>query len=384
MGNDTIAEPTRVVSGRLGFAAADSVIDDDERPGLRRAPTIDDATPYTDAYPPTTVSIQDIRGAEEPPGFVESGFEAVRLPPQPELLGLLREVTDSERMTETQVATLRTLLTGLVIDLGDGGHLRIDHVADEGVFRRSSGPAGLAVFGGEGAARTVHVDQDVLGTPMRQIFDGGAAEVFAHEGPDSRNADSSQYLVNLWLPLRQVTQPLTLMDGRTFDRPVHQLRYRLPTDSFLDRDEDRSVNDIWSCLHDDGQQWWFDSEMGIGDAYVFNTLSAPHGAFALPGEDLLADRHRRIGAVLDAVEAEGDLAAAVASATSARPPLDCATTVPVQDALRRMDDILDGAEEALTSGDAAAREWTAAARQAQLDVVRQSIELRCVASHTAT
>ena len=52
-----------------------------------------------------------------------------------------------------------------------------------------------------------------------------------------------------------------LADGRSLDRRRHQLRYGLPTGSFLDRDEDQVINDIWHLLHDDAQQWYFRSDM---------------------------------------------------------------------------------------------------------------------------
>src|SRR5690606_15209679 len=93
-------------------------------------------------------------------------------------------------------------------------------------------------------------------------------------------------LVNLWIPLQQVTRPLALMDRRTLDARAHQLRYALPTDGFLEREEDTRENDIWAFLHDAGQQWYFHSHMGHDRAYVFDTLGEPHGAFILPGEDV--------------------------------------------------------------------------------------------------
>jgi hypothetical protein len=136
------------------------------------------------------------------------------------------------------------------------------------------------------AAREVHADQDVEGTPLRQILRGAAPWLFHHDSPDRRNLRSPIHLINLWIPLEQATRPLALMDRRTLDRKAHQLRYGLPTDDFLRRREDMRINDIWTFLHDPRQQWYFTSSMPANTAYVFETLGTPHGSFILPGEAL--------------------------------------------------------------------------------------------------
>lgn len=158
---------------------------------------------------------------------------------------------------------------------------------------RTAGPNGLSMAGsrssgvnGHGQATSVHADQDVFGTPVAQLMDGRAPELFIHDSPDGYNHDAALLLVNFWIPLQQITQPLVLADGRSIDRRRHQLRYGLATDSFLERDDDLVINDIWSFLHDDDQRWYFRSEMDHRDAHVFNTLSTAHGAGTLPGEDV--------------------------------------------------------------------------------------------------
>ena len=115
-------------------------------------------------------------------------------------------------------------------------------------------------------------------------------------------------LINLWIPLQQITRPLVLMDKRTLDRGQHQLRYGLPTDAFLDRDEDRRVNDIWTFLYHDQQRWYFTSEMDSKRAYVFDTLGTPHGSCIVPGEELAERRYRLLDAAREAVHIGGEAA----------------------------------------------------------------------------
>ncbi len=361
------------VTAPIGYASPATVVADEERPGLLRSPTIPRSTAYDDGGVVfADCTIRNLDAVDDPPGFAAAGFEAVRLPDDPDLLALLAEVREAGTVDDDRARRLRSDLTGTTLDLADGSRLRIDHVADEGVIVRQAGPDGVEV---EGAAHqgavNVHIDQDVQGTPLRQIFPGGATEVFGHDSPDSHNHTSSQYLVNLWLPLHQVTRPLTLMDGRTLDRPRHQLRYGLPVTSFLDRDQDQAVNDIWLCLHHPDQMWWFRPEAGIGDAYVFDTLSTAHAAFVLPGEDVAADRYRRLGTAAAAVR-DGD--PTTARAVAAEPGPADTTSGALHEAVAAMDHLL--AEAAVgTDLDGA---WADRAEVARAGVVRMSLELRAV------
>lgn len=369
------------VEAPIGYAWAGTVVADDERPGLLRSPSRADSSVYDDAGGVAfeTCTIRDLDATDEPPGFAAAGFEAVRLPDRPGLVDLLAEVRDAGRIATEQESRLRDLLTGAVIELADGSGLRVDHVAEEGVIVRQAGPDGLPVEGAEHhGAVNVHIDQDVQGTPLRQLFPGGATEVFGHHSPDSANHTSAQHLVNLWLALRQVTRPLALMDGRSLDRRRHQLRYRLPVDGFLDRDRDQTVNDIWQCLHDPAQAWWFRAEAELGDAYVFDTLSTAHVSFVLPGEDVAADRYRRLGAVLDAVRADAPDRARELAAVEPT-DLDPGATVPLRNALAAMHTVLAeaGAGADLDEG------WCSRAQVARDAVVRQSLELRAVVTRLA-
>ena len=375
------ATATTSVRTSIGYAPAETVVADDERVGLLRSPTLDRSTAYDDggvAF--ETCTIRNIDAADEAPGFVEAGFEAVRLPERPELLALLGEIREAGVAGGEQVERLRSLLTGTVIELADGSRLRIDHVADEGVIVRQAGPDRMEVEDAEHhGAVNVHIDQDVQGTPLRQLFDGGAADVFAHDSPDSSNKTSTQHLVNAWLPLQQITRPLTLMDGRSLDRRRHQLRYRLPVDGFLDREEEQSVNDIWLCLHDPAQEWWFRPEAALGDAYVFDTLSTAHASIVLPGEEIAADRYRRIGEVVEAVE-DGDLDQAHELASFTPAVLDTDASATLSAAVAAMDALLTEARAAIDADGDLDQAWRSKADAARNGVVRKSLELRAVAT----
>jgi hypothetical protein len=184
-------------------------------------------------------------------------------------------------------------------------------------------------------------------------------------------------LVNLWLPLQQLTRPLTLMHSASLDRRRHQCRYRLPTEGILNRSGERAVNDIWAFLHDEAQEWYFHSELGLGQAYVFDTLSTAHGSCALPGEEVAADRYQRL-ATAEAAIGDRDTAA-LRAAVAARSTGDV-PTASLQRAIATMDSLLGEAAsqaERLTTGNA--DDWLRRSRAARAAVVRSSIEFRALA-----
>jgi hypothetical protein len=232
---------------------------------------------------------------------------------------------------------------------------------------------------GHGAARTIHADQDVFGTPLAQMMNGAAPDLFRHQTPDARNDDSSLLLLNLWIPIQQITRPLVLMDRRTLDQKRHQLRYGLPVTRFLDRDEERGVNDIWTFLPDPAQRWFFRSAMGPDQGYVFDTLGEPHGACILPGEEALAQLHRQLGRACEAVVA-ADATALRAIAAEPPPALPDVTTEPVREAWRRMTELLHEARAQAADICSSGERWRARARAAMDALIRKSVEMRLVAT----
>jgi hypothetical protein len=305
-----------------------------------------------------------------------------------ELQSVLGDIRRAGRIDDEQAATIRASLDGAVLHACGVGSVRVQYLAEEGLIMRTAGPNGLSVVGprshgmnDHGGARSVHADQDVYGTPMAQLLDGRAPTTFVHDSPDGHHHGGTLFLTNLWIPLQQVVRPLVLADGRSIDRRRHQLRYGLATDSFLERDDDQVINDIWTFLHDDDQRWYFRSDMDHRSAYVFNTLSTPHGAGILPGEDLAEWCYLALEAA-EGAATDGDARGVVAAVSRPDRPAPPERTTPTLH--RAIDALLDvmheaAADPAVVSGKRSA-DWVERSRAARRAVVRMSIEMRMVVS----
>jgi hypothetical protein len=371
--------------GRLGFTRADDVSADAERPGLLRARTLPFGPNPDEAFDFRDCVLHDAVDPQTPePGLEAAGFETVDLSGNAPLQQALGRIRSEDRLSDASATAVRAALAGAALRLANGRTLRIEHVADDGMIHRRGGPNRLDVnpegmdgANGHGVAGAVHADQDVFGTPLRQMMKGAAPQLFRHQTPDARNDDASMFLLNLWIPLQQVTRPLTLMDRRSLDPRRHQLRYGLPVTRFLDRDEEQSVNDIWTFLPDEGQKWYFRSEMGPDQGYVFDTLGEPHGACILPGEDALEALYRRLDRTCEAIQ-DGDERALREAAGAPLPSLPEVTTEPIRAASRRMAELLREAGAALA--DASGDDWCRRARAAMDTVIRRSLEMRLVAA----
>lgn len=376
--------PAPTVTSVLGFARPDRVNPDRERPDVLRSATIEPAPLDATTLAMRECELRDLAaGTHAEPSLDQAGFAIADLPDRRGLHDTLRSVRDRQSMEPEDEAALRRSLGRALVRLRDGSRLLILHVATEGVLFRSEGPAGIDIHGGDddevrhGGAVNVHADQDVLGTPLRQLMRGRAPKILRHDAPDSTNRRSPLMLVNVWLPLRQVTRPLTLMHSGTLDRRRDQCRYGLPTEGILNRSGERAVNDIWAFMHDPDQQWYFHSDLGLGEAYVFDTLSTPHGSCVLPGEDVAADRYRRLTAAEAAVAAGDDAALGECAGGRVSPPVPTAS---LQQAIATMDRLLDEVPthfEGLTPN--AARDWVRRSETARAAVVRSSIEMRALA-----
>jgi len=374
----------------LGFTRAEDVSPDDERPGLLRARTLPLGADPAEAFDFRSCVLNDCadpRAAE--PGLEEAGFETVDLSGNPKLQEALASVRDDDRVSLAAAEALRESVTGARFRLANGKVLRVQHVADEGLIHRRAGPNGLNVnpggmdgANGHEAAQRVHADQDVFGTPLDQMMNGAAPGLFRHRTPDARNDDSSLFLLILWIPIQQVTRPLVLMDRRTLDAERHQLRYGLPVTRFLDRDEARSVNDIWTFLPDPAQSWYFRSKMGPDQGYVFDTLGEPHGSCILPGEEALEQLYLELGRACEAVAAV-DASALGAVAAAQAPALPDVTTEAIREAWQRMTALLHEARTRAAAICASGELWSSRARAAMDGVIRKSVEMRLVATLTA-
>jgi hypothetical protein len=374
---------------RLGFIPDSMAVPDPDHPGRRRAGPRASAPYAAENVTVHPCPAVDCAGAGAVrPDLERFGFDTVDLSGFGALQQTCADVRLAGRITDAQAATIRAALGGAVLSTASGATLRVLYLAEEGFIMRTAGPNGMVLVGprstgmnDHGGATSVHADQDVFGTPMAQLMDGRAPDLFVHDSPDGHNHDAAMVLVNLWIPLQQITRPLVLADGRSTDRRGHQLRYGLATDSFLERDDDLAINDIWMFLHDPDQRWYFRSEMDHRCAYVFNTLSTPHGAGVLPGEDLAEWCYRALEAAESAVARADVTGLAEAAAAPGRPESPALITPAVRDAVEAMLDLLDEAV-----GDPAgvcgrrAETWSATSRAARRRVVRMSLEMRMVVS----
>jgi hypothetical protein len=376
-------EPTSSeLRASLGFTRAEDVSPDDERPGLLRARTLPFGVDPDEASDFRSCVLNDCADPQTP----EPAIDLSRNAPLQKALATIR---DEGRISDASAEALRAGLNGARFRLTNGAKLRIEHIADEGLIQRRAGPNGLEVnpggmdgANGHDAARRIHADQDVFGTPLKQMMKGAAPQLFRHQTPDARNDDSSLFLLNLWIPIQQITRPLVLMDRRTLDPKRHQLRYGLPVTRFLDRDEESSVNDIWTFLPDPAQKWYFRSVMGPDRGYVFDTLGEPHGACILPGEEVLEQLYSDLGRACEAVEAE-DVGALGGIAAAQPPALPDVTTEAIREVWLRMTELLREAGSEAAEICASSERWSSRARAAMDAVIRKSVEMRLVATLTS-
>lgn len=384
MVNDLAAVPVE-----LGFLPPEQAIEDPDHPGLLRAgpraaaPYGDDRVEFTTCVATDlSVSVGDV------PDLVHHGLDTVDLAGLASQQDACARALAAGRIEPEDADAIRSALDGAELTCASGRRLTVRFLAGEGFFMRTVGPARMSMaqadgMNNHGGAAAVHADQDVYGTPLVQLMGGRAPELFRHVSPDGENHEADLMLVNLWIPLQQVVAPLALADGQTIDRRRHQLRYGLPTGSFLDRDDDMAINDIWSFLHDDAQRWYFRSEMDHRTAWVFNTLSTPHGAGVLPGEDLAAQFVLALEQAELAIERGDAFALAEAGTGVAGASIPEGVPVPLRAAIERMLHLCGSAagDPSGTLGHGAG-EWLAAAAAARRSVVRMSLELRLVVSVT--
>lgn len=372
----------------LGFAPESVAEPDLEHPGLLRAG-------------PRASAPYDGRGLEHHvctatdwsrdtsfrPDLVDVGFDTVDLSGLESAQLACAHARDAGRVTDEDATEIRTALEGATLRCSSGRTITVQYLAPEGFIMRKSGPNGLSVVGprstgmnDHGAATSVHADQDVYGTPLTQLMDGRAPSLFRHDSPDGANRDARLMLVNVWIPLQQITQPLVLGDGRSIDRRRHQLRYGLPTQTFLERDDDMAINDIWTFLHDDAQRWYLRSDMDHRSAYVFDTCSTPHGSCALPGEDVAEQLYVALETAESAVTS-GDREACRDALSIEQPAIGADVPPALRDAIGAMAAVADDArrDPAGVCG-TRADEWLAASRTARNRVVRMSLEMRSVVS----
>ena len=134
------------------------------------------------------------------------------------------------------------------------------------------------------------------------------------------------------------------------------------------------MNDIWTFLHDDAQQWFFHSHMAHDQAYVFDTLGEPHGSFILPGEAVAERLYLQLQLLRKRLAAGEAVERPLASV--AELPAD--TTAPLRQAIESMANLVATAPVDKV-GQPAVDVWLARAAEAMDSVVRKSLEMRVVA-----
>ena len=133
----------------LGFTRADHVSPDEERPGLLRARTLPLGALPDDTFDFRSCALHDCTDSNAiEPGLEAAGFETVDLSGHPDLQRTLATVLAEDRISDRTAEALRGCLTGARLRLANGRHLRIEHVADEGLIQRRAGPNGLDTHAG--------------------------------------------------------------------------------------------------------------------------------------------------------------------------------------------------------------------------------------------
>lgn len=369
------------ITAPIGYMSQEGVAPDTQRPGnVLRAPSRPHDDDIYQALSMHNCALYDLDAPDCPaPSLATTGFDRIDLNALTALQHVLQIIRANNHITPQHIRAIRRHLMFQSFPLADGRTARILFIAGEGTILRKAGPNGMKInpdepitdINGHDGAQAVHGDQDVHGTPIRQILFGLAPRLFNHVSPESSNQRSKLHLLNVWIPLQQITRPLVLMDNRTLNRQQHQLRYALPTEAFFDRPEDRQLNDIWAYLHDPAQQWYFTPELDSRRAYVFNTLCTPHGACILPGEAIAEQCYKALQQACRAIQT-GNLAtlADIAVPSMETIPEDC--TTPLRHAINTLHALLREAQAG------PAQDWHTRALAAMDKVVRKSIEMRAV------
>jgi hypothetical protein len=377
------------VSGTMAFTRPEEVSDDTERKGVKRAANKAhfDGMDFEKEFDIAECVFQDcLAEGAEPLNLETMGFDTLDLSQNKALQSLLEEVRVAGRVDQQQGEKIRKLIKSRSYRLSNGKKVRFLYVAPEGFIVRKAGPNGLKPdpkermegSNGHDGARNAHGDQDVYGTPLKQILKGFAPKLFRHDTPDGKNTVSPVFLVNLWVPLQQITRPLTLMDRRTLNKD-HQLRFSLATDSFLERKEDMVQNDIWTFLYDAKQKWHFHSKMNANKAYVFDTLGEPHGAFILPGEARAEQLYKQLENACEALE-KSDWKNLELNCEVDIQKLPEDITEPLRKAILNMEALLKEVQAFDTETKTSVKDsWLENARLAMDAVVRKSLEMRVVA-----
>ena len=250
-------EPT-VVPGGVVKAEIDFLAPGGERPFTYAHETPPGAPAPTASFSTHVVTIRDVRGGE-PPRLDEHGAT------------LLEQPTRVRRFA-------------------DEAHVRERYYGESAeIIRAALGADSVVVFDHNvrrGEALPVQAGRHDLGRPVHHAHTDytphSALERLRHELGAHAEERVSRYLqVNLWRPIREPVRdaPLALCDGATVSsRALRTVELRYP----------ERTGEIYYLLHEVGQRWFFASDMGVDEAWLFKNFDsappgpgrvAPHSAF---------------------------------------------------------------------------------------------------------
>src|SRR5690606_33756752 len=124
------------------------------------------------------------------PCITEQGFEKTSLVRLGHFRALLEPLRSGNHLNPAYAKRLGRALLGRSIPLSRGKRMRVLFVAHEGTMMRVTGPNGLVVnaevthdsgINHKIGAPAVHGDQDVRGTPVRQILMGLGPYLLNHD-----------------------------------------------------------------------------------------------------------------------------------------------------------------------------------------------------------
>ena len=274
--------------------------------------------------------------------------------------------TGSERLDDEHVAAVRQVFEWSLLQLTDHSSLTILHAEPAGIITRSTGPGVQFHEGSGGAHRTsrgqfwkpmIHGDQDVHGSPIRELLWGLAPLLFARASPLK--------LLNVWMPVQRVrVQPLVVMDLASLNES-DRLHYHIHSSDRLGA----RLNDCWTFTHRPEQRWLTHAlPWEAGQAALFNTLYTPHSSAPYPGEEdsaaVLWRQLRESADCLESILERAHTQAAAAAAAAGHAPEEACSCVNGEEA----------GHGANNEGGAAASEVASPVREA-LDDMRASRRL---------
>lgn len=187
------------VETQMSFTLPEHVAPDGDGSGVLRAKTMDATTMgLPESYAIRGCRVRDCSAIGDfRPDIVEHGFGYIDLGGMDGLQAMLRRVADAGQVEQSDAVAIRSELRGKSFPLGDGTRMLVAYIAPEGFIMRTAGPNGRDMNPGASrqgmnnhvAATAVHVDQDVDGTPVKQILRRAAPWVFHHDSPLHHNAD---------------------------------------------------------------------------------------------------------------------------------------------------------------------------------------------------